>query len=128
MPRSGKNYFQLGYNGKETFLEVLSNPNFLPPKSYKLKTFIIAENAPKSKSLTINNEYDFKFYIPRAYEVAIIDSAKDWTYFKRDKGTFNLKFKPNKLGIIKIAVRHETSGKNFNTVLAYEVNRNRGSI
>lgn len=128
MPNIDEEYFELGFNGKETFLEILSNPNFKAPESYKLRTPLTIEDAPKSKSITINEEYDFQFYIPRAYEVAIIDSGNNWTYFERNKGKFSLKFTPQKVGKLQISVRHEKSGKSFDTVLVYEANGNRESI
>lgn len=128
MPNIDEEYFELGFNGKETFLEVLSNTNFKAPESYRLKTPLTIEYAPKSKSITQNQEYDFQFYIPRAYEVAIIDSGNNWTYFERNKGKFNLKYSPTKSGKLQIGVKHEKSGESFETVLVYEVNRNRESI
>ena len=128
MPNLDEEYFELGFNGRETFSIVSSNPNSEFPKSYNLKTPVKLISAPKFKNLKINDSHYFEFYIPRGLKVAAITSSNDWIYFEREKGKFTLNFSPKEIGELKICVHHEKSGKLFDTILVYNVNENKESI
>jgi len=128
MPNLDKEYFDLGFNGRETFRNVISKLNSEFPKSYSLKTFIKLVSAPKFKTLKIDDSYYFEFYIPRGLKVAAITSSNDWTYFEREKGKFTLNFSPKEIGELKISVQHEKSEDSFGTILVYNVNQNKESI
>ncbi len=121
-------YFEFGFNGKETFLEAKNNPNFKAPTVYNADTYVSLETGPKFKTLSINEAYNFEFYIPRAYKVAVIDSRNKWTYFEREKGKFKINYTPKQTGKLSISVLHEKSGKSYETIVGYDVKSDRQPI
>ena len=124
MPTIDGDYFALGFDGKEAFLEANSNPNYQTPQIYSLNTHVRVIEAPKVKHLSLNQAYDFEFHVPRADKVAMIDAQGNWTYFQRDNGIFSLTYTPTEEGKLQISIHHDTDTKSFDTVLAYEVKEN----
>ncbi|MEO0405458.1 MAG: hypothetical protein AAF193_11355 [Bacteroidota bacterium] len=119
-----KAYFELGFDGKETYQRIRSDKDFEPPKCYSLDTHVEAVNAPKSKQLQIGREYQFQFYIPRGRTVAIIDSEGNWTYFESEKGIFSLDYTPSEQGELNICVKLKRLGRKYSTFIVYEVPNN----
>ncbi|MFK8102322.1 MAG: transglutaminase domain-containing protein [Saprospiraceae bacterium] len=128
MPLIEKGYFELGFNGKETFLSVQDNPNLTFPKIYSFETPIKLIAAPKFKELKMEESYYFECYIPKGLNVAAISVNNEWTHFKKTDGKFTLDFAPTETGVLKIAVQHEDSGEQFSTILKYIVVRNKGTM
>ena len=121
MPNIKEAYFKLGFKGRETFSRVLSDPYAEFPATYSINTPIELLAAPPLKNLELDQSYAFEFYIPRAYQVAIIDSKNSWIYFNRKKGKFSLNFTPKELGDLMIVVQTEENSKTFKTFLEYQV-------
>ena len=128
MPNVDDVYFEIGFDGKETYLEALTNPNFQAPFTYSVETPIVIKRAPKHGILRLKESYEFAFYIPRAYDVAMIDSNNKWTSFNRNNGNFRLEYTPKTRGELSIGIKHEKSGKSYSTILKYEVKNQRASI
>lgn len=128
LPKLGKSYFELGFDGKETFLMVNANPNLVFPKYYNSKTPVQLISAPIFKHLKRNDSYYFEFYIPRGLRVAVITERNDWIYFERKDGKFTLDFSPKEIGKLKISVQHEKSGESFQSILVYDVIDNKKAI
>ncbi|MGE0088531.1 MAG: transglutaminase domain-containing protein [Bacteroidales bacterium] len=123
LPNINKEYFKLGFNGKETYNAILSNITLEFPKCYNSGIQVKAINAPKNNDLMLNANYQFEFYIPMGIDVAIIDSQNNWTYFNKNDGVFKVKYTPKFVGEIKISIRYENEKIRYYPIMTYDVKK-----
>jgi transglutaminase-like putative cysteine protease len=114
-------YFEMGFDGKQTYQEAFAEMGAKFPECFKLGTYIRMHEAPKREGLLLNKAYTFDFFIPRAYSVAMIDAENNWTYFEREKGRFKLEYTPKTEGPLQISVQSEKGGNTYSTMLIYKV-------
>jgi len=123
MPNLKGAFFDLGFSGKKTFKEAYLNSNFEAPTSYNHDTYVRVINAPSHGTLMIDESYDFEFYVPDGLKLAIIESKKKWTEFKKENGKFSLRFTPKTRGDLNIGVQHSKSNGSFEFILKYKVKK-----
>lgn len=123
IPDINETYFQLGFNGKETYNKVYSTRKFVFPGCYKVQTPIKMHLAPDQKALNINMPYSFEFYMPRGLSMALIDAENNWTYFDKRKGVFKLDYIPTTQGDLQVCVQYDKGGESYHTILEYSVNQ-----
>jgi hypothetical protein len=121
MPKVEEGYFKLGFDGRATYFYVSGNPDAEFPMIYKQETYVKVLAAPKYNQLNTNQIYDFELFVPRAYEVALIDAKNEWTHFKRKKGRFLLSYTPTNPGKLRLSLKLEKDASSFSTIMAYEV-------
>ena len=114
-------YFEVGFAPKEVYTELRSNPYLQFPKVATLKTNVTAIAAPNFKRLQVNQQYEFKFQIPKGVKVAIIDSQNKWTYFEKKDDIFQLNFTPKDTGKLKVTLQHKFNQPSFSFLLLYQV-------
>jgi hypothetical protein len=121
MPYLHENYFKLGFDAKKVFeASILGKaPDF--PEAYDVDTYVSVKKAPVYKSLQFNQEYQFECFVPRGYEVVLIDPMDEWIYFENENGVFKLTYIPKSKGALTINLRHENGGNSYHTILAYQV-------
>ena len=124
MPYIDNEYFQLGFNGKNTLTQSLKSNKLSTPKCYGIDTYVKATKAPNLDLLNLDESYYFELYVPRAYKIAIIDAENNWTYFEREKGVFSLNYTPNVKGEIKISAKIENGGDSYHTIMIYKAGTN----
>jgi len=127
-PNIDEAYFEIGFNGKETYKNVSAEISSKFPECFKLETFVQMYAAPKKENLLLNEPQKFEFFIPRGFSVAIIDADDNWTYFEKEKGKFRLEYTPKTDGDLQISVKFENGGDSYNTILIYKVVKQRESI
>ena len=81
------------------------------------------KKSPKYGVLELDKNYEFEFYVPRAYQLAIIDSDQNFDFFERDNGIFRIQYQPKFKGELKIGIQHEKGGKSFHTIMRYQVQK-----
>lgn len=116
-------YFEIGFNAREVYQKYLNNKTLTFPMCYNLGTHIQVIDAPKYEKLVTDYEYSFEFYIPRAYEAAIIDANNNWTYLERNKGVFKLRYTPKVTGDLQIAIKLKEGKVSFGTFIIYKVQK-----
>jgi len=123
LPKVSGSYFALGFNGKETYDLLRSNPNLETPSMYKVAIHIEKIDAPKLKDLHKNQSYRFEFYAPNAYKMALIDGDNNWTYFKESNGRFYIDFTPKRTGVLRVSVKEKRNERSFSGLMAYKVQK-----
>jgi hypothetical protein len=113
--------FEIGFNCREIYKMVVSDMSTTFPACFKLETYVKMRNAPTKEILQTNEIYNFEFFIPRGYSVAMIDADNNWTYFNKEKGIFKLAYTPKIAGELQISVNYEKGGESYDTVLIYNV-------
>ena len=124
MPYIDNEYFQLGFNGKNTLTQSLKSNKLSTPKCYGIDTYVKVTKAPNLDLLNLDESYYFELYVPKAYKIAIIDAENNWTYFEREKGVFSLNYTPNVKGEIKISAKIENGGDSYHTIMIYKARAN----
>lgn len=120
-PNIDQAYFEMGFNGKETYKKVSADINSKFPQCFKLGTFCQIYAAPKKEYLQINELNKFDFFIPRGHSAAIIDAENNWTYFDKKKGRFKIEYMPKTEGKLQVSVKFENGGDTYHTILIYNV-------
>ena len=127
MPEIDHDYFNMGFDGQETYQDILTNKNLAFPKSFDLDTYVEMWFAPKYETLFIGESYPFKFYIPQGLSAAIIDNDNNWTYFEAQKGQFKANYTPNTEGPLHISIKYERGNErhkgSYSTILIYNVKK-----
>jgi hypothetical protein len=105
--------------------EIIPSGTLLPSQLF-CKTFSFPKNIflfePKVYYLKTNFSYIFQVYI-EAFEVAVFDLQREWTYFQKDTTSENiwiLKYKPQWLGNLTLSAKLTNESK-FITAFEYEV-------
>lgn len=114
-------FFEMGFDAKTIFKNLMTNPDKTFPEAYASKTYVQVKNAPAYRDIKINTPCQFEFFIPRAYSVSVIDNDNNWTYMENKKGVFRLNYTPDKTGDLYIAVKSENGGEFYNHILKYNV-------
>ena len=127
-PNIDEEYFEIGFNGKETYKNVSAEISFKFPQCFEIGTYVQMYEAPKNENLLISEPQKFEFFIPRGFSVAIIDADDNWTYFDKEKGKFRLEYTPKTDGELQISVKFENGGDSYHTFLIYKVVKQRESI
>ena len=123
LPEIDNDYFKLGFDGRETYKNVLSDKTTKFPKVLSFDTYIKKRFAPKYETLFISEAYAFDFYIPRGLKAAIVDANENWTCFDATKGQFTATYTPNTEGDLRICVKDETDNDSYTIVMKYNVKR-----
>lgn len=121
LPYIRKEYFDLGFDGHQAYKDALANQGIRFPDCYALNTYVRINTAPKLSQLELHTPYYFELNVPRGISVALIDAKGHWKYFDPLKGVFKLTYEPSTKGELKLAVKHEKSGRSFETILVYKV-------
>lgn len=124
LPKVRKNYFERGFDPKETYELVLNQPNFVFPELYSLDTYVKIISMPKQGILQLDEAYYFELFVPKGKKVAVINANKNWTHFEENDGIFSLNYRPNAEGVLRLSVQHEDSGRSYESVVHYEVQQN----
>lgn len=120
LPAVDEGYFRMGFRGTYVYNKALTNKNAQFPKSYKYNFHVKVKRAPPLKGVKKGKASAFRFFIPKAYAVALIDSKENWIYLKRIDGVFQAEYTPKHTGPLKVSVR-TNSGRSYSTILEYEV-------
>ncbi|PTX61461.1 transglutaminase superfamily protein [Kordia periserrulae] len=120
-PNVGKGYFLLGFDSYKTYKKIHQTKHVKFPKCSTLDIPAKMISAPKYKTLKAQKSIDFKFEIPEADQMTIIDSKNNWTYFKRENGVFTLSYTPKNLGELHISVKQTKHEKSYTLLMTYQV-------
>lgn len=120
-PNVGKGYFLLGFDSYKTYKKIHRTKHIRFPECSILDIPAKMISAPKYKTLKTQKSIDFKFEILEADQMAIIDSKNNWTYFKKENGTFTLSYIPKNLGELKISVKQTKQERAYTTLMTYQV-------
>ncbi|MCK5824395.1 MAG: hypothetical protein KAG96_03215 [Ichthyobacteriaceae bacterium] len=115
-------FFKLGFDSEKTFKKALNNSELQFVESYDFAFEAKVVKAPFEKILRNNKKYKFQLYIPKAKQVAIIDSKGNFTELKKNKkSVFYLNYIPKNIDAFEIGVN--LKGNRYSTILKYKVKR-----
>ena len=120
-PAIDKAYFDMGFDGFETFQSLMRQPNLQFPKCYSVKMGVDIVEAPLFNDLNIGDEVVFSIYAPDAIKIAAIDGNDNWSHFKKSDQLFRLNFLPENKGSLQISIQSNENSNKYSTILMYQV-------
>lgn len=122
LPIIKKSYFQTGFSAKNTYRSIRKNLKVKFPKSYDIKTAVKILEAPAHKSIVVGKSSKFKFVIPAASKVAVLDENSEWHYLKEvKKGIWEGSYIPKAIGQLSVVVSTSDSSDSYNILMGYMI-------
>lgn len=116
-------YFQMGFDGKRAYREIMTNKSLQFPECYAVSLPVTMVKAPKYKFLSKGTTYSIELQIPEGKSVAAINSKNEWTYFTKENERFKLDYTANEIGELSIAVQYKQDVSTYHTILIYSINQ-----
>ena len=123
LPYIKEDFFDLGFDAKETFEKVRDALVTDVPTIYSVDIAVRVVKAPINKYLQKGNNYEFSFYAPRALAFAIIttnEGDQEWIHLTKEGGYFKVIYSAIG-GELRIGAKYEGGGESYHMILGYEV-------